>query len=150
MAITDSSLNSFINRTIALDSMIFIYFFDQNKHFVDASELIIKLAERGKTTIVTSVISLLESLSSFKYQDDTEAQHAITNFFYLTPNVRVMNIDREIALEAARLRREHKSLRTPDAVQLATAIVHKADIFITNDVKLQKLSLPGLAIQTLS
>lgn len=136
--------------TVALDSMIFIYFFDQNEDFVNASEHLMKLGERGKITIITSIMSLLESLSPFKYQNDVEAQHAITNFFYLTPNVHTINIDREITLESARLRREHKSLRTPDAIQLATAIIHNADVFITNDMKLKKLSLPGLAIQTLS
>lgn len=150
MAITDSFLDSLIGKTIALDSMIFIYFFDQNERFVEHSERIIKLAERGKTIIVTSIMSLLESLSPFKYQDDTEAQYAITNFFYLTPSVHIIDVDREVAIEAARLRREHKSLRAPDAIQLATAIVHKAEIFITNDIRLINLSLPGLIIQTLS
>lgn len=150
MAITNSFLDSLIEKTIALDSMIFIYFFDQNERFVEPSERIIRLAERGKATIVTSIMSLLESLSPFKYQDDTEAQYTITNFFYLTPSVHIIDVDREVAIEAARLRREHKSLRAPDAVQLATAIVHKAEIFITNDIKLKNLSLPGLTIQTLS
>lgn len=146
----NSGYAPFAGKTIALDSMIFIYFFDQNERFVEASEYVIKLAERGKTTVITSIMSLLESLSPLKYQDDAETQCAITNFFYLTPNIHMMIIDREIALEAARLRREHKFLRAPDAIQLATAIIHRADIFITNDVKLKKLSIPSLTIQTLS
>lgn len=150
MAVTDSSSLSLVGKIIALDSMIFIYFFDQNERFVDASERIIRLAEQNKAKIVTSIMSLLESLSPLKYQNDEPTQHTITNFFYLTPNIHIMDTDREISLEAARLRREYKHLRTPDAIQLATAIVSQANIFITNDEKLKTLSLPGLTIKTLS
>lgn len=150
MAIKDTPFPSLTGKIIALDSMVFIYLFDQNEAFVESSEHIIKLAERGKITVVTSIISLVESLSPFKYRDDETAQHTIVNFFYLTPGLHIIEVNREIALVAARLRREYKSLRTPDSLQLATAITYKADSFITNDAKLKTLSLPGLTIQTLS
>lgn len=150
MALTESFLRNLVGKTIALDSMIFIYLFDQNEQFVEDSERIIKLAEQGKTTVVTSTVSLLESLSPLKYQTDDHAQNTILNFFFRTLNIHVVDVNTQITLEGARLRREHKYLRTPDAIQLATALIHHADRFITNDTKLKTLSLPGLTIQTLS
>ncbi len=138
------------NEKIALDSMIFIYLFDSNRDYVDQSQHIISLAEQGKTQIITSVISILESLSPIKYQDDPFAQTTILNFFHQTPNLKFFDVDIEISSQAAQLRRENKSLRTPDSIQLATALVHQADIFITNDVKLTKLHFPNLKIVSLS
>ncbi len=44
-------------------------------------------------------------------------------------------------LAAARLRAFHK-IRTPDSIQMATAIIGKASFFLTNDIRLP--SLPNL------
>ena len=134
------------SEKIALDSMIFIYLFDSNHDFVDQSQHIISLAEQGKTQIITSIISILESLSPVKYQDDPFAQTTILNFFHQTPNLKFFDVDIEISTQAAQLRRENKSLRTPDSIQLATALVHQANIFITHDTKLTKLRFPHLKI----
>ena len=49
----------------------------------------------------------------------------------------------EIAEEAARLRAAHK-IRTPDSIQLATAINGGASFFLTNDDRLPEL--PGLTM----
>ena len=50
----------------------------------------------------------------------------------------------EIAEEAARLRSIYRKIRTPDAIQLATAIHANASFFLTNDARLS--SLPNLKI----
>ena len=55
---------------------------------------------------------------------------------YLTqfPNLRMAALDVALAAEAALVRAE-TGLRTPDAVQVATARVFGADAIITNDRK---------------
>ncbi len=52
-----------------------------------------------------------------------------------------MWVSQSIAEEAARLRAFH-NLRTPDAIQMATATFAQASFFLTNDKRLP--SLPGL------
>ncbi len=47
-------------------------------------------------------------------------------------NLFLADVDKEIAMEAARLRAVHK-LKIPDAIQLATGLINGADAFITND-----------------
>ena len=42
---------------------------------------------------------------------------------------------------------EESPNKTQDAIQLATAIVHKAKIFMTNDLKIKNLRFPSLQIQ---
>ncbi len=55
-------------------------------------------------------------------------------------------IREDIAGEAERLRAIH-TLRTPDAIQLATAIRNGATFFLTNDLNLP--TVPGLSTLTL-
>jgi predicted nucleic acid-binding protein len=56
-------------------------------------------------------------------------------------------LSQDIAEEAARLRAVH-NIRTPDAIQLATAIYRGASFFLTNDARLP--SPPGLTMLVLN
>ncbi len=53
--------------------------------------------------------------------------------------LKVFSMSSEIAKLAAELRAT-KNLRTPDAIQVATAIQNGADFFLTNDMSLKSLS----------
>ena len=52
----------------------------------------------------------------------------ITNF----PNMEIVPLSSEIAMEAARLRAKYK-IRTPDAIHAATALKSRAKVLLTND-----------------
>jgi predicted nucleic acid-binding protein len=54
-------------------------------------------------------------------------------------HVTTVRVSQVIAEEAARLRANY-SLRTPDAIQLATAVRSGASSFLTNDSKLPSLT----------
>jgi predicted nucleic acid-binding protein len=58
----------------------------------------------------------------------------LTNF----PNLEIVNVDLEIADIASTLRSRY-SIKTPDAIQVATAINKGCSAFITNDFALQKI-----------
>lgn len=135
---------------IAVDSMIFIYLFEDDTRFIDEVHPILKNAERGKSSLITSVISVAETLSPTKYLVDKVTPTKIQQFFRETQGLTIYPVDWNIAVEAAFLRQKHRFLKTPDAIQLATALVYKATTFITNDTEFKKLSLPELTIKTLS
>ena len=139
-----------MGQIVALDSMVFIYWFEQDERFILQVEPWFTKMETGKIEAITSIVSPIEVLSATKFQSDPEKLNVFTHFFSETENLTIYDVNWEIGQEAAKLRREHKSLHTPDAIQLATALVHKADIFVTNDIKLQNLSLPNLKILSLS
>ena len=48
-------------------------------------------------------------------------------------------INYNIAVKAAKIRAEY-GLKTPDSIFIATAIYESAQVFITNDIKLKKVS----------
>jgi predicted nucleic acid-binding protein len=61
------------------------------------------------------------------------------NVLLQSPALTAVPLDEGIAEEAAGLRARH-NLRTPDAIQLATAIRSGASWFLTNDAGLANLS----------
>lgn len=50
----------------------------------------------------------------------------------------VVDIDRDIARQAAKLRAKY-GIRTPDAIQVAACIKAGAELFICNDTRLKKI-----------
>lgn len=129
-------------KLLALDSNIFIYNLEDNPQFVKFTDLIFEKLISNKKEAVTSIISLTEILS---YPKSARVEHKLIEDFFTTPNLEVLEVTREIAIEAAKIRREQR-FRLPDSIQLATAIHAKADVFITNDQRLQKFKEIDIAL----
>lgn len=129
---------------VALDSNILIYLFEDNPEYVaEATQLIIGGPERG-VELHISEFTILELLSSPKLTDeDVRELHSRV----LKLQYHVWPIMSAVLVKAAELRRSHKGLNAPDAIHLATAIVHKCDYFVTNDkVILSLKSLQGVGL----
>lgn len=137
-------------KRVAIDSMVFIYIFEKDPKFFQDSFSLLSTVEKGSVEGITSIISIIESLSSPKLDQAAEAKAEIAQFFDETAHLRVFPVDRREGEVAAMLRRQYFSLYTPDAVQLATALVHQADVFVTNDAQLLRLKHPPLPIQSLN
>ena len=115
---------------VHLDSMVFIYYLDSSdKKLHEASRRIIHQVVEGVISAITSQISVIETLSPAKYTNDPDRMEAYTLFFRNTPNLVVYPVEWSVSFEAARLRRQFRSLRTPDAIQLSTALVGGAKRF---------------------
>lgn len=121
-------------RLVALDSNIFIYNLEQNPKYINNTDIIFHSLISKKLRATTSIISLTEILS-FPETDKIEKQ--IIEDFYTTPNLKIFDVDQEIAIDAATIRREY-GFRLPDSIQLATAINSHAQAFISNDKGLKK------------
>jgi predicted nucleic acid-binding protein len=120
------------HRRIALDTSVFIYQLEANAKYLSLTDAVFAWVERTGHEAVTSTITMTELLVP-SYRDNNE--HRVDEFYGLLstyPNLRWMAPDLEAADIAARLRATYK-LRTPDALQAATAILAQATGFITND-----------------
>ena len=120
------------NKLIGLDTNIFIYQFQSHPQFGKKTQSIFFQLAANKVKAITSIITVTEVLA-FKKSEDIVSE--LKNLLLEVPNLEMKEVSREIALEAARIRRKY-GFRLPDALQLATALTEKADIFITNDIKL--------------
>lgn len=128
----EKTLNKF--QSVGLDTNIFIYQFHRHPQFVDKTKFIFGLLEEEKIQATTSTITIIELLAFHATEVILEK---IKDAFLTTPNLAVREVSQEIAFEAARIRRRY-NFRLPDAIQLATAKLNRAQAFITNDKRLKK------------
>lgn len=137
-------MNGIVNlKLVALDSNLFIYYFENNPDFAPSSVKIFERLSSGTLKAVTSVISVMETLS---YPTPPQIIETMQEAFESIPNLNIIDVDYKIVLEAARIRREYK-FRLPDAIQLATAVNNKAQAFVTNDKRLASfIQLPIVSL----
>ena len=127
------------HRRIALDTSIFIYQLQANPRYVDLTHHVFSWLERPPASGVTSTISMTELLVR-PYRDSDEGRiDAFLSLIPAFPNLDWIAPDLEIAILAAQLRALHQ-LRTPDALQAATAVRAQATALITNDPDFDRLS----------
>jgi predicted nucleic acid-binding protein len=112
--------------------MVFIYLLEQNEKFFSGVKTIFELLEAEKIEAVTSIISPLEVLSPPKLTTLPDQTIMYRRFFQEEKNLSVRELDWEVMDAAAQIRRE-SGLRTPDAIQLATAKLENTKLFITID-----------------
>jgi predicted nucleic acid-binding protein len=120
------------HRRIALDTSIFIYQLEANARYLALTDSVFSWVERMGHEAVTSTITMTELLVP-SYRDKDE--HRVDAFYGLLstyPNLQWIAPDLEAADLAAKLRASYR-LRTPDALQAATALRAHATGFITND-----------------
>lgn len=131
-----SLLKSLSGKTIAVDTMLFIYLLEGHKQYFALARKVFDLAEKKKIKLITSFISYIETLSSPLLDEDRIELYG--KFFLSAKSIELHAINHQIADKAAYLRRVY-SIRTPDAVQIATSLVAQADFFISNDKRLAKV-----------
>ena len=122
--------------------MVFIYHFEANDHFGPAAGRLLRAAEEGRCRLVCSVVALLEVLVVPKRRGETALCQRYREVFESFPNLSVLALDAGVAEIASDLRASH-SVRTPDAIHLATALHAGAHAFITQD---DRLRIQGLEI----
>ena len=121
-------------KLVGLDSNIFIYQLHSNPFFGPTvkKEIFIPLMS-GNLKAATSVITFTEILA---LQASVSRISSLKELLLKMSNVTFLDVNQEIAMEAAEIRREY-GFKLPDAVQLATALSAKAKAFITNDQRLK-------------
>jgi predicted nucleic acid-binding protein len=129
-----SAFRQFLSRhtVVALDTSVFIYQVEPNPKYVRLTQALFVWLEKSGNTAVTSTIALSELLVPGYKEGDRKR---VDNFYALLtvyPQLIWRPADLQIADLAARFRAEHR-LKTPDALQAATAVEFGARGFVAND-----------------
>lgn len=127
-------------KKVGLDSSCFIYQLSDHPNYAVPTHLLFSMVEKGEITAVTSTITLVEVFVQAEKDKDRQRLKEYEDLFRHFPNLEISPPEWGIARAASQLRASY-SLRTPDAIQLATAKLRDADVFITNDKKLQKCKI---------
>lgn len=125
-------------KTVAIDSMCFIYHFEANPKYGPLVQRIFSLVAAGKMSAFTSVVSVAETLSVSLLPSKPEARVYYKERFLEMKNLKLIDVDLDIAEQAAAIRSNYK-LKLGDAIQLATAFNNNAQLFITNDKQFKQI-----------
>lgn len=120
---------------VTLDADVVIAFLDpgDDQHATAVAELRPRLAAGDELLAAATVYA--ESIAR-PLQQGTDAT---VDEFFDAAGISIVPIDRAVARRAASLRAEHQSLRLPDAMSLATAIVTNSAL-LTLDKKLRQIA----------
>lgn len=133
-------------KTIGLDSAPLIYFIEKHPVFHPRVRPFFLAMQRGEFEVVTSTMTITEVLVHPIQQKNVTLSTTYRDILQNASHLQTVPLTADIAEIAARLRADYK-VRTPDAIQVATAIATKADFFLTNDFKLS--TIPGLTVLVL-
>jgi predicted nucleic acid-binding protein len=120
------------HKRVLIDTSVWINHFEQNSTFGGAAGRVIEELEAVGFRGIASELTLLEITVKplqLGRQDAADDYETLLSYF---PNLELVSISRAVLLDAAALRARHR-LRTPDAIQLATAFSSGATLAITND-----------------
>lgn len=123
------------------DTNVFIYLFEGGQV---NSERVAALRQRmleRNDQLVTSTLTLGEILVKPVERADEVLRERYERA--LEQAVSLIPFDREAARLYAQIR-QNRAIRPPDAIQLACAGVARVDLFITNDERLSRYTVPGV------
>lgn len=123
---------------IALDTNVFIYFLADHPRYGKWCGALFDKIERGRYAATTSTITLLELLVQPYRDHQDELAQKIFALSSTYPKLEWLPVTMATADRAAELRARY-GLSTPDSIQLATAIVFKAERFYGNDRALRRV-----------
>ncbi|WP_027416775.1 type II toxin-antitoxin system VapC family toxin [Aneurinibacillus terranovensis] len=136
-------------RRIALDTNLFIYAFEQHPQYGETVKILLEKVEEGSFEAVASTITLTEILTKPIREGNDSLEKKYRLLFTHFPNLTIVSVNVSVAERAAYLRGKY-GLKTPDALIVASAITSNADLFITNDQRLEQITeIRTIGIQSL-
>lgn len=123
-------------KIIFLDTAPLIYFIEKNIRYIDVVKPIIALIDSQQAKGMTSTITLLEVLVLPLREGNKKLADQYKTILLSSSDLETCEISNAISERAAVIRAKY-GFKTPDSIQLATAILRKADYFLTNDTALK-------------
>jgi predicted nucleic acid-binding protein len=120
------------HRRAAIDTCIFIYQWEANPRYSPLTDFIFTSLEQSDFAAVTSTITMTELLVHPYRERDATRANDLFGLLSTYPNLEWIAPTLEIAARASEIRARF-GLRTPDALQAATAVQVNATAMLTND-----------------
>ena len=134
------ALSRFLGRhkRIGLDTSVFIFELEENPKYIEPVHAIFRWLEEPTSHAATSTVTMLELLVHPYRRSDLDTVNRFYALLSTCPNLHWVDLTLQIADAAARLRAE-LNLKTPDAIQAASALAQQVTGFISNDTAFRRL-----------
>ncbi len=126
-------------RTIALDTMVFVYQFEDHPRFADLTHAVLDALQHQETKAIASILVVGEILAGTKKTHAEEMTAYYRGLLRTLPNFTLFNADWLVMEQMSDLRATY-GMPTPDAIHLGTALAYGAEAFVTNDMRLKHLA----------
>lgn len=126
-------------QKIFVDTAPLIYWFEEHPNYIQKLVRFFEEITEKQIPLMTSMVTYIEVLT---YPEKTGNRLLIgkyRNYFTNSDQLAIYPLDVTVADAAIRLRARH-ALKTPDAIQLATAQVCGCDYVLSNDRNWQEIS----------
>lgn len=127
------------NKNVFLDTAPLIYYIEESPKYSPILNKLFLENSKGEFLFQTSVITLLEVLVLPMRQNEIQLVEQYQSILCNSPSIDIFDLNIEIAKKAAGLRAKY-GLKTPDSIQVATAVYSSADYFLTNDIRLRAVN----------
>jgi predicted nucleic acid-binding protein len=128
---------------VALDTSVFIFFIEEHPRYLPVVDPLFQALEVGLLQAVTSSVTLLETLVlPVRKENWTLADH-YEEILTDSRGLDMVTIDLDLLRAAAHVRAA-TGMKTPDALQVASAQSAGCRVFVTNDNRLPPI--PGLRV----
>ncbi len=124
------------NKTVFLDTAPLIYYIEENQQYSPILNKLFLANSKGEFLFQTSVITLLEILVHPMRENKHQLVEEYQNILCNSSTINIFELNIEIAKRAAGFRAKY-GLKTPDSIQVATAVYTSAEYFLTNDIRLK-------------
>lgn len=131
------------DSVVGLDTAPLIFYFEDRAPFAEILDPYFQALDEGAIRAVTSIVTLTEVLVHPLRHGDEKLASDYQDILLSHSHVTAISVQSAIAQQAAEFRAEY-SLKSVDAIQLATATSHKARALLTNDRDFGKV--PGIKI----
>jgi predicted nucleic acid-binding protein len=122
-----------------MDTAALIYWIESNPRYSATLRPLIEAIDAGEKEGVASFIGLVEVLVKPLQEGRRDLAERYRRVLVGQATFRLVAVDRAVAEQAARIR-AHYGFKIPDAIQLATAVVSRADAVLTNDTRLRRFA----------
>ena len=124
------------SKNVFLDTAPLIYYMEENRTYSPILNKLFLANSKGEFLFQTSVITLLEVLVLPLREHEHKLVEQYQNILCNSTSIIIVDLTIEIAIKAASLRAKY-GLKTPDSIQVATALNVSAQYFLTNDIRLK-------------
>ena len=126
------------DSNVFIDTAPFIYALEDNEFFSAKVRNALSKFYLKDTVMYTSLLTFTEYCVMPYRKNETRKIEDFEQFI-LDANISVLPLTKSIAKFAAQIRAKYSGIKAMDALQLATAISRKCDVFLTNDKQLHQI-----------
>jgi predicted nucleic acid-binding protein len=127
-------------KLVALDTAPLIYYLEEHPRYLALTDEIFNAIRDRRARALTSVLTLAEVLVKPLRDGRRDLANQYRRLLAATRGFTLCPVGENTCERAAELRAKYGWLRTPDALQVATALERAAPLIITNDDQWKRLT----------